>query len=476
VNRGKFMKRMRKACLSVMCIIWLLLQCVCVPATAVQSDPVVANGSQTVDAVKALESQQKLAETAKAVMVFERNSGTMVYNWNPDGKIYPASMVKLMTALVALDTDISQKVTVTPSTLNRVPAGALRMGLAAGEELTLEQLLYCMMVASANDAAMVIAYHVAGSQEAFVARMNEKARELGCTGTHFSNVHGLHEEETYTTARDVCRILLAGLEDPRFETMFTTAKYTIPATNLSKERTIRTTNNMMLTTSWDYYDKRVTGGRTGSTDAAGRCIAVTAEAGGMELVCVLMGAEPTYSEDKQVVLRFGSFEEMSEILDYVFDGYALYQLAAQGQIVTQMEVENGANHVAVQPENSVLTVLPADIDLYTLRWDFVSDNLTAPVEAGQEAGAVQIWHGDICVGQTNLITANSVEVETTLVMPKRPSELDGRGSWKILLIVVAAIAGVAVIVMLFSAAPKIIRKIKVKNMRRRRRKNRRRAR
>ena len=152
------------------------------------------------------------------------------------------------------------------------------------------------------------------------------------------------------------------------------------------------------------------------------------------------------------------------------------QLAAQGQIVTQMEVENGANHVAVQPENSVLTVLPADIDLYTLRWDFVSDNLTAPVEAGQEAGAVQIWHGDICVGQTNLITANSVEVETTLVMPKRPSELDGRGSWKILLIVVAAIAGVAVIVMLFSAAPKIIRKIKVKNMRRRRRKNRRRAR
>ncbi|MBO5892352.1 MAG: D-alanyl-D-alanine carboxypeptidase [Oscillospiraceae bacterium] len=471
------MKRMRKACLSVMCIIWLLMQCVGVPAAALQSDSTVASGSQTVDAAKALESQQKLVETAKAVVVYEKTSGTMVYTWNADGRIFPASMVKLMTALVALDnTDISQKVMVTTSALNRVPVGALRMGLVAGEELTLEQLLYCMMVASANDAAMVIAQHVAGSQEAFIAKMNEKARELGCTDTNFSNVHGLHDEQTYTTARDVCRILLAGLEDPRFEAMFTTAKYTIPATNLSKERTIKTTNNMMLTTSWDYYDQRVTGGRTGSTDAAGRCIAITAEASGMELVCVLMGAEPTYSEDKQVVLRFGSFEEMSEILDYVFDGYALYQLAAKGQIVTQLEVTNGANHVAVQPERSVLTVLPADIDLYTLRWEFVSDNLTAPVEVGTEAGAVQIWHGDICVGQTNLITANSVEVETTLVMPKRPSEMDGRGSWKILLFVVCGIAGVAVVVMLFSAAPKIIRRIKVKNMRRRRRKNRRRAR
>ena len=472
------MKRMWKACLSLICGIWLLIQCVSLPVAAIQNTPIVTDGCQTIDAAKALESQQKLAETAKAVVVYERNSGTMVYNWNADGKIYPASMVKLMTALVALDgTDISQKVMVTNSALNSVPSGALRMGLVAGEELTLEQLLYCMMVASANDAAMVIARHVAGSQEAFVAKMNEKARELGCTGTNFTNVHGLHDEQMYTTARDICRVLLAGLEDPRFAEMFSTVRYTIPATNLSKERTIKTTNNLMLSTSWDYYDQRVTGGRTGSTDAAGRCIAITAQTGGMELVCVLMGAEPTYSEDKQVVLRFGSFEEMSEVLDYVCDGYALYQLAAEGQIVTQLDVLNGANHVAVQPKNSVLTVLPSDVDLYTLRWDFTADNqMVAPVEAGQEAGMVQIWYGDICVGQTDLLTANSVEPETTLVMPKRPSELNGQGSWKILLIVVGGIAGIALIVMLFSVAPKIIRKVKVKNMRRRRRKNRRRSR
>lgn len=470
------MKRMRKACLSGMCILWLVLQCVAVPA-AQQWNPPVASGCYSIDATKALESQKQLVETAKAVVVYERNSGTLIYNWNADSRIYPASMVKLMTALVALDSgDISKKVIITQGALNRVPAGALTMGLKAGEELTLEQLLYCMMVASANDAAVVIAQYVGGSQEGFIAKMNEKARELGCTDTNFSNVHGLHSEQTYTTARDVCRILLAGLEDSRFRDMFTTKTYTIPATRLSEERKIKSTNNMMMTSSRDYYDARVTGGRTGATDAAGRCIAITAEANGMELVCVLMGAEPTYSEDKQVVLRFGSFEEMAELLDYVFDGYALHQLAAEGQILTQLEVVNGANHVAVQPDSSILVALPVDIDLQTLRWEFESNTLTAPVEVDQEAGAVQVWYEGICLGQTQLITANSVDVETTLVMSQRPSEMADQGSWKILLIVVAVIIFVAAVITTVSAAPRIIRKIKTQILRRRRRQNRRRTR
>ena len=470
------MKRMRKACLLGICILWLTLQCFAVPAAAQAWDPSVDTGCYSVDAAKALESQVQVVETAKAVVVYERNSGTMIYYWNADSRIYPASMVKLMTALVALDSaDISQKVMITQGALNRVPIGALSMGLKAGEELTLEQLLYCMMVASSNDAAVVIAQYVGGSQEGFIAKMNEKARELGCTDTSFSNVHGLHSEQTYTTARDVCRILLAGLEDSRFRDMFTAKTYTIPATALSEERTIRSTNNMMLS-SREHYDERVTGGRTGATDAAGRCIAVTAETNGMELVCVLMGAEPTYSEDKQVVLRYGSFEEMAELLDYAFESYTLHQLAAEGQILTQMEVVNGANHVAVQPNSSLLIALPVDVDLQTLRWEFESNTMTAPVEAGQEAGAVQVWYEGICLGQTQLVTANAVDVETTLVMPQRPSEMADQGSWKILLIVVAVIIAAAAVVTAISAAPKIIRKIKIRIMRRRRRQNRRRTR
>ena len=357
-----------------------------------------------------------------------------------------------------------------------MPSGALTMGLQPGEELTLEQRLYCMMVASSNEAAVVIAQYVGGSQERFIAMMNEKARELGCRDTNFSNVHGLHSEQTFTTARDVLRVLVAGLEHPLFREMFAAKAYMLPANRVHEARTLSSTNKMMLPSSRDYYDARVTGGRTGATDAAGRCIAITAEANGMELVCVLMGAEPTYSEDGKSVVRFGSFEEMAELLDYTFDGYTFHQLAAQGQMLAQREVLNGANHVAIRPENSMSAVLPVDVQPDSLRWDFQVETMTAPVKAGQGAGVLQVWYGTVCLGQTRLVTANSVEVDSTLVMAQRPSEMDDRGSWRTLLIIVGIIAGAAAIAVLVTAAPRWIRKMKIRLIRRRRRKNRRRMR
>ena len=471
------MKRMGRACLSAICVVCLLLQCFGISAAAGQDDISVSSGCHSIDAAKALNMNTQVVETAKAVVVYERISGTMIYSWNADSRVFPASMVKLMTALVALENgDLSSKVVISQSALAQVPAGALSIGLKAGEELTLEQLLYCMMVASSNDAAVVIAQYIGGSQERFIAKMNEKARELGCTDTNFSNVHGLHSEQTYTTARDVCRILLAGLENPRFQEMFCAQTYVIPETNQSEERKLKTTNTMMLTSASEHYDKRVTGGRTGSTNAAGRCIAITAEANGMELVCVLMGAEPTYTEDGKSVLRFGSFEEMAELLDYAFDGHELHPMATGGQIMTQLEVVNGANHVAVRPDSSIITVLPKGVDPQTLRWEFESSTLTAPVEAGQSAGTMQVWYEGICVGQTQLITANSVPVESTLVMAQRPSEMEGQGGWKILLIILGVLAAVGAVVAAVSILPRTIRKIKNRMIVRRRRRNRRRTR
>ena len=470
------MKRIGATCLSLFLTVLLVAQCFCA-AAAEQPDPAVVSGCHSVDAAKALESQAQLLATAKAAVVYERTSGTMIYAWNADSRVYPASMVKLMTALVALEKgDLASKVVVTQGALAQMPAGALAMGLQEGEELTLEQLLYCMMVASSNDAAVVIAQYVGGSQERFLAMMNEKARELGCRDTNFSNVHGLHSEQTFTTARDVLRVLLAGLENSAFRDMFMTKTYTLPENSVHEARTISSTNYMMLQSSRDYYDARVTGGRTGATDAAGRCIAITAEANGMELVCVLMGAEPTYSEDGQSVLRFGSFEEMSELLDYAFDGYTFHQLAVQGQMLAQREVHNGANHVAIRPESSMSAVLPVDVQPESLRWDFQVETMTAPVKAGQGAGILQVWYGTVCLGQTQLVTANSVKVDSTLVMAQRPSELDDRGSWRTLLILVGIIAGAAAIAVLVTAAPKLIRKMKIRLIRRRRRKNRRRMR
>lgn len=470
------MRRIRETCIFFLVAV-LLWGLVPVAGATELSALAVTNGCHSVDAARPLDAQTKVLETTKTAFVYERSSGTVIYAWNADGKVYPASMVKLMTALVALeDGNLSDQVEVTREALNQLYSGALTIRLEPGEKLTLEQLLYSMMVASANDAAVVIAQHVAGSQDAFVDRMNAKAQELGCTGTHFSNAHGLHDEMTYTTARDVCRILLAGLENEMFRTLFETVSYLLPATNKSEERKLTSTNPMMYDKSKTYYDERVTGGRTGSTDAAGRCIAVTASDKGMDLVCVVMGAEPTYSEDNITGTRYGSYEEMKDLLDYSFGGYTFHQLATQGQILTQLQVENGANDVAIRPKTSISAVLPKKLDESSLAWKFDCDGLVAPVEAGQDLGTLQVWYGNICLGGTTLEAANTSSVNTTLVMPLRPSQMDDRGSW----VTVFIIVGIAVFALLVTAvvrwAPKLVRRVKLRLRRRRRRINRRRTR
>ena len=144
--------------------------------------------------------------------------------------------------------------------------------------------------------------------------------------------------------------------------------------------------------------------------------------------------------------------------------------------MTQLEVVNGANDVAVRPESSIIAVLPKEVEPQTLRWEFEANTLTAPVEAGQSAGTVQVWHEGICMGQTRLITANSVPVESTLVMSQRPSEMEGQSGWQILLVVLGVIAAVGAGVIFIRALPKIIRKFKTRIIRRRRRRNRRRTR
>ena len=341
------MKKIRTICLAL-CLM-LLMQLLCVSAFA--ADASVTSGSHSVDAAVPLSESKQLLETSKAVILYELNSDTLVYSWNPDAKIYPSSMVKLMTALVALEEgNLSDTVVVTKSALSHVAIGSVSAGLKSGEELSLEALLYCMMTASANDASTVIAEHIAGSQEAFIQLMNDKAAELGCTGTHYSNVHGLHDEQTYTTARDICRILDAALENEQFEALFTAKTYTIPATNKSEQRLIVTSNHMMSKEETSkYFDERVTGGKTGATDAAGRCLAVTAEANGMKLLGIVMGAVPTYEEEGIILKTYGSFEEMKTLLDFGCDSFEYRQVFYANQALKQYPVSGGTNSVVTQP-------------------------------------------------------------------------------------------------------------------------------
>lgn len=465
--------RFLKAASLILCLILLLGLVLGASGTEFVGD------CRGLDAAKPVGGSEKLLETSKAVLVYERTTGTLVYGYHIDDKIYPSSMVKLMTAIVALENgNLEDTVTVTRSALDSVAVGSVSAGLLRGEELTLENLLQLMMVGSANDAAAVIAEHIAGGQSAFVTMMNEKAKELGCTGTHFTNVHGLHEEENYTTARDILKILEYGLGMEVFKSMFETVSCTVPATNKSDDRTVTTTNNMMRPDRSKYYDKRVTGGKTGSTDAAGRCLAVTAKVGDMDVIALVMGAKATYSEDRQEILSHGSFEEMAVLLNEMSKQYECRQLYYEGQVISQYPVTNGSNNaVGISRENG-FCVLPKGTLAEDLTWKYTaSGSLTAPVTAGQQVGQLEIWLGDICLSRTALTALNGVNVYEPYSIPKgAEDDQDEQRHGEVLAMFLGIVFGLAFLVIggvfLIRFARRAILRARMRRRRRNRRRNR----
>jgi len=470
------MKKTRIICLILTAI---LLVGGMVPQVNAAADQSVTRGPYSVDAQVTVSDDGKMLDTAKAVVLYERNSDSMVYTYQPDKQIYPSSMVKLMTVLLALEkANLQDTVRVTMRALSLMEMGSVSAGLVAGEELSLEALLYCTMTASANDAAIVVAEHVGGSEEDFVVMMNQRAAELGMTQTKYTNSHGLHDPGAVTTARDICRLLDYALENETFRAMFNATEYTVPQTNKSEARTIVTTNHFTSkATIKKYYDERLAGGKTGSTNEAGRCLAITAEGEGMELLSIVMGAQPTYEPDGMNLATFGSFEETKELLDYAFEKYSCRQLMYTGQALSQFPVTGGSNHVVTGPAETRYAVLPKDVEAKDMTWIYgdMMGILSAPVEVGTALSTVQVWYGSKCVAQTDLVAINAVPVWKAPVEPER-KPVQKNSAWGVILTVLGIVLAIGLVVLAAVFLLPVIRKAMKHSKRKSRRRDRRRSR
>lgn len=428
-----------------------------------QEDATVTHGCHSIDATSAYLGAEKLTDNVGSAVLYELNSDTLMYAWHADEKVYPSSLVKILTALIAVEKgDPQAVVTVTQDALDSVPYYAASVKLQPDEQITLSDLLYCMMVGSANDAAAVIAAYISGTQEAFVKEMNDYAQALGCTGTQFTNVHGLHDEGQYTTARDMARILSAAAKNEAFLTYFSAISYYVPATNKSGERELSSGNFLMNTENLQlYYDSRVTGGRTGITEDGDRCLATLAQNNGMKMVCVVMGAKSTFAENGNT-LTYGSFKETSTLLDACFDGYQVAQILYEGQVLKQCDVIDGENDVVLCSEKSVYSVLPTGVAISDLsfRYEAVSEQINAPVAAGQVLANVQVWHGGFCVAQTDLTALNAVRQISSQQSDNQQKA--GNGGMQAALIVVSVLVGILCLLLLIRG----IRKLRILLIRR----------
>ena len=372
--------------------------------------PTPSGTCHTLDASTALLGTGKLIENAKSALVFESNSKTLMYALNADERMHPASLVKVLTALIACeDGNLDDIVTVSEGAVSSLPNDAVSAHLLAGEQIRLEDLLYCLLVGSANDAAIVIAEHISGNQNAFIQRMNEYAKSLNCTGTQFTNPHGLHNADQYITARDAARILDAAIQNEVFRSIFTADTHTVPATNLSEERKLATNNAMKDSGSKLYYDPRVIGGRTGVAGDGRRCIATASESNGMLLITVVMGSETEYQEDGYSAIRVGGYQETTALLDAGFTGYKSAQVLSADQALVQCDVLNGDCDVILGSQISVSAVLPDSVTAGDLSFRYTENQFQAPIEKGQAVSSVQVWYQNMCVAEADLFAMNSVK-------------------------------------------------------------------
>ena len=394
-------------------------------STAAVNDPVSQNaeldfgtvcikrGCRTIEGMTPLAGSDRKVDTAQAAFLYEMNTDTVVYSLNPDTKVAPGSLVKLVNVCVALQTcSMEDEVTLT-SEVYRLPSGSSHSGLKPEEVVTVSDLAYCMLLYTGNDAAIGLAIAASGTQQAHVTKMNRWVESLGCTNTNFTNVHGLDSSECVTTARDMAIIYRAAIEDETVRTILEAKSYTKPATNKNDEFSFRTTNymsdNNIIQT---FYDNRVKGGLASRNPVYGASLLIHAESGDMKYIGVILNATRITMENKPwVVTTYGNFEEMTDLVKMGFNSFKNKRILYQGQALSQFTVAGGECDAIGECTVDVDSMVPAaaQMDNLVMNFKIVDGNLTAPIQKGEMIATMQIEYRGSVMAEAEVYAMNNVK-------------------------------------------------------------------
>lgn len=335
--------------------------------------------------------------TAGAAIVMDADSGAILYGRNINEQHYPASITKIMTALLVLENcSLDETVTFSQTAVSNLEPGAVTAFTSAGDQLTVRDCLYALLFRSANEVANALAEHVSGSVEAFAALMNERARELGCLNTHFVNPNGLSSTEHVTTAYDMALIARACMDNKKFLEIESTDTYKMAGTKLRPNGLTLTIGHKMLRSGTPYSDERVVGGKTGFTTASGNTLVTMAEDGGRRLVVVcLQDKTPAHYTDTKAMLDYGfsHFENMDG------DSFLTKKQMEERLIADTIVPAEGSN--SLRTDRTFVATVPkgaAPTDL-TVRY-----NYNLPDSAPESAVAqLELRYGDHTAGSFYLL-------------------------------------------------------------------------
>lgn len=342
------------------------------------------------------------------------DSYPVVAQKNIDERLYPASLTKIVTAMVTLENvkDVSVKTKMSQAAYDAsVGTGAQVAGITVGEELSVDALLYLTMVHSACDACEVLAEFVGGTKDNFVKMMNDWVKKVGCNDTNFTNPSGLHDDNHYTTARDMSKITLAALKNADFVKYSTTTEYEY------KGYTLPHTNLMLHPGYVTYYYEYAQGIKTGSTEQAEYNVIVKASKDGYNYLAIVMKS-PQQKIKNQSYLTKCSFVDAKSLFEWAFDSLKYTTIVAKDEVIGEVSVENGkdADTVALVAANDTNVIVPVGLDKSAVIIEIQEkpSSLQAPVTKGQKVCSANIIYGDEVIASVPLVAAKTVELSTFL--------------------------------------------------------------
>ena len=354
---------------------------------------------------------------SEAAILVEISTGRIIYEKNSTKKLYPASTTKILTAILVIENcNLDDLVTVRESALNNIPTGYVTCNLRAGEILTVRDLLYALMIPSANDAAYVLAEHVGGSVENFSVMMNDKAREIGCKTTHFVNPNGIHDDSHYSTAYDLYLIANYSMKNETFRNLVSVTEYTLPATEKypSDDRILKTTNELLNKNSRNYYYKNAIGIKTGYTVKAGNCLVAAASRDGLEFIAVVLNCVTT-----EACLN-SRYVDSKKLFEYAYDNFTLTKIIEKGSVVQSLEVEKGTKETKFLDlviDETITVVNNKSIDMNSVIPEItLNEIIEAPISAGDTIGTIKYKVDDIEYSAKLLAKTNVERVDYSMYL------------------------------------------------------------
>lgn len=478
------MKKLK--CLSLILAVLLLMQSVFVPAAAeaetTQTEPTeteqavtaqaeelpfgavcIQKGCRTINGMAPLAGTEKKLETAQSVFLFETNSNTVVYAYNPDLKLHPGTLAKIVMALIVVENcGMDDLVTVTEGIQSYVPAGVgkvLSESLKSNEEIKVRDLLYSLLLVNANDAAVALAHHVSGTTAAFTELMNKRVKQMGCTNTEFGNVSGLYTAQSTSTARDMARIVQEAIKNEDFKEVFGAKSYQIPDTNMVQGRKEFKTQNYMIddSTIQDFYDSRVTGGMQSYYESYGASIVCTAESKNMNFIAVILGATRTFAENGWQPKNYGNFNEMSDLLDYAFGSFKINRIIYQDMALSTFKVNGGECNAVGKADVNVDTVVPINAQMKNIQMNYkaLDGGLTAPIKKDQMIATLEVVYRNSVLTEVEVYAMSDVKPADKTGVTIRSAAVEGGkgtpGFLSALGTICVIVLGVAAVYLTFNA-------------------------